>query len=122
MREIKFRAWQKSDQFKNKMVYNVPLFNDHNVGLDIILAETSYGRFMQYTGKRDNTGREVYESDIVIDWEGIDRYVIAWNENWACFEFKRLTSQNDTQLEDFETIQYAARVIGNIYENGDLLK
>lgn len=118
MREIKFRAWDKI----NGMVYN-PAFQVLSAGQFEInrCFEQDYPKFMQYTGLKDKNGKEVYEGDIVKDWENIDLYEVVWNRRYACFELNRLTFGNDTGQE-IDNSHLDLEIIGNIYENKDLLE
>lgn len=118
MREIKFRAWDKI----NGMVYN-PAFQVLSAGQFEInrCFEQDYPKFMQYTGLKDKNGKEVYEGDIVKDWENIDLYEVVWNRRYAWFELNRLTFGNDTGQE-IDNLHLDLEIIGNIYENKDLLE
>lgn len=59
---------------------------------------------MQYVGKKDKNGREIYEDDIfTLNWSSVtEKYIVVINKGW----------QSDCIIE----------VIGNIYENPDLLE
>ena len=118
MREIKFRGMTIDDK---KMVYGdllqyrvLPVIFDedkeqHDVGA------TSLG---QYTGLKDRDGKEIYEGDI-----------IRWYPN-------RPKNYNDEIVEyignafslggwyegDYPDTEKYCKVIGNIYENPELLK
>ena len=105
MREIKFRAW---DNEKNKMDYKPYFheFEDINTqfeDMDFIL--------MQFTGLHDKNGKEIYEGDIVCN-EGFKEEV-KWNEfyGWVVSDEQMLGEVNFARIE----------VIGNIYENKELL-
>ena len=121
-REIKFRAW---DEEKKIMVYGVEraydaqgtAFDSNGKELDwyddtSFWRYNSFGQFiennvplMQFTGLKDKNEKEIYEGDVVINSMGSE--VIRWREGGFHFE------QCDADIHE---------VIGNIYENPDLLK
>lgn len=119
MEEIKFRAWDKEN--KTMMITtdlvidfngNVCTFDwDGNKGLEknIIL--------MQYTGLLDKQGKKIYEGDIVkSDWyEDIQRItgakIIFSAGRFTCLGLK-------FDLYEMPELE----VIGNIYENPELIK
>lgn len=100
MKEIKFRFWNG-----NKMIYK-SLFD--------ITKNLSYiNQPMQYTGLKDNNGKEIYEGDIIenyISGIGIKKAVVAFDN--GCFK----------DITNDEFISEDCIVIGNIYENPELLK
>ena len=100
MRDIKFRAW---DKIKEKMDYN-PNFDD-------IVNEARY-IFMQYTGLKDKAGVEIYEGDILH----------ITTEDMVCLNYKTVVEwTKQGYYSDF--MNYSkAKVIGNIYENKEVLK
>ncbi|WP_261787244.1 YopX family protein, partial [Fusobacterium necrophorum] len=131
MREIKFRAWLKE---KNKLVYPewIAFFKDfaefkvkEAYGYTVYRPNYKNIDIMQYTGLKDKNGKEIYEGDIVkvphflhderIKINGVVKYV----NNRAEFVI---------DLEDIEETFYCCNqserieVVGNIYENPELLE
>jgi hypothetical protein len=127
MREIKFRVW--SNQL-NKMVYpnERGWFDKCFIGKNqfiqscqLSLAIEKNGKeleVMQYTGLRDKNGTEIYEGDLLFDKDELTRpFIVKWDDEWAQFYVDCGGGSTDflwrwTNLE----------VIGNIFQDGDLLR
>lgn len=102
MREIKFRAWI---YIEDKMQYE-SLFG----------AEKFGGRdceIMQFTGLLDKHGKEIYEGDIMETESGT--CVVKWYDKGACFRWMFVGDSESPLNYDYREI------IGNIYENPELL-
>lgn len=114
MREIKFRAW---DRNKNRMYYEgdaAMWSKDKPITSGDLLEWFEDGDLMQFTGLKDKNGKEIWEGDIVR----------SLNENWEVqfskgqFEIKAKRNSFGPKSVDFDMVE----VIGNIYENPELLK
>lgn len=73
---------------------------------------------MQYTGSEDKTGKEIYEGDILTsdhaDYTPGYRWVVEWRDA-GFYPFNDVDEQSHG---DFDTME----IIGNIYQNPELLK
>ena len=111
---FKFRFWDK----ETKTMQKIPTVElRHRVTLDKIFNDDRV-IFMQCTGLKDKDGWLIYEGDVVSD--GFDKYVVEWCEYNVQFEFRDLS-------EEFKVVYTIEQlmpleVVGNIYENPELLK
>ncbi len=112
MRDIKFRVWNKTNmKWVGFGVYD---------GLHEDYVKEHCSEIMQYTGLKDKNGKEIYEGDIISYKDG-RVCEITWHEHTASFDSRGLTSNGIPRpLNDRPHI--LCEVIGNIYENPELLK
>ena len=119
--EIKFRAW---DNEAKNMVRSGGLYMSlHRCDVLEYWGNEPYSEYtdkyvlMQYTGLKDKNGKEIYEGDILSEW-GMDkehyRYAV---EDMVDF----LISYGDSDHWDGGSFPGIWEVIGNIYENPELL-
>lgn len=141
MREHKYRFWDKQDK---KMIYAEEAVNSKEVfaiglhGLPIVIDEDSFNPYsskgvtawnidnrmlpMQSLGHTDINGKEIYESDLVQDIDGIID-VVEWVEDidtdrdWQhctgfLIDLRRSIYCKDSRLN--------VEIVGNLYETPHL--
>ena len=131
-REIKFRAWLK-DENKMYSVSELQLSQDGVVCCNLGDYEGPYFyvdlkdiELMQYTGLKDKNGVEIYEGDVFID--EYDGYigVIKYGKKFAWFIVEWYINSHSKEPCDDEPLGHInihnIEVIGNIYENLELLE
>lgn len=118
MREIKFRVWDKINKKWIKH-FNIDLLNINIFSLPNI-------EINQYTGLKDKNGKEIYEGDIIIDKVGPKiKMVVKWDEEISGFRsFGQYNGENYIgYVGHFNKAgKNTCEVIGNIYENKELLR
>lgn len=115
MREIKFRAWVANErmEYLPELQYNSKQFCKLYTELD---NQRRGAVLLQHTDLKDKNGKEVYEGDILRRNNNV--FEIRWNAEYA--EFEPRTTNDWTPVLRF--IIDSAEIIGNIYENPELLK
>ena len=116
MREIKFRAW---DELKKEMVYWDFLYTQQVKDFASGKGPWAVNKLMQFTGLKDKNGKEIYEGDIAILTDGSDKVTsqIEWYNPICGFALRGLTVRLPKLVNEYDSFE----VIGNIYENPDLL-
>lgn len=148
MRDIKFRVWDKNREKIGKLKGVYSPSNEEDSRERIIISFQDFIQekilrrdrivFMQYTGLKDEGGTEIYEGDIV-KHEGeefqivseIGSFMMAKRSDETCmYEHFRSCwndnvyplSQHYFEHDNYDEVIDGLEVIGNIYENLELLK
>lgn len=134
MREIKFRAWQREeDEDYSRMIsseQSVLTAIRHVYGGTGIATGSGFSdinnqpeprryELMQFTGERDKNGTEIYEGDIV-SYEGVNYTIVFEAAGFTADGF--YDASQDVPWGYFsEGANERSEVIGNIYENSELI-
>ena len=119
MREYKFRA--KKNTYVDKWVYGYLVSECYisekdELGYTPVRKET----VGQYTGLHDKNEKEIYEGDILqID---VNKAWVIWNDKYGYFQLVPIGDYYFDSDVIGQALEYTKpEVIGNIYENKELL-
>ena len=127
MRELRFRAWHN-----NRMCY-FDLFTTEWDSMSIKDVIINGEPIMQYTGLKDKDSKEIYEGDIVSheienkvypEDEYITIASVEWDDEKASFiiHFRDYPEHHLSATGKAKWLSSFYEVIGNIYENPELLE
>jgi len=126
MREIKFRAWDKRKQtWYHKIVEWV--FGRPKGSLGQLPELSAEVVLMQYTGLKDKNGKEIYEGDIVqFQADVLDDGSFGDSLKPAYFVLAKVVFMGSAFRFEYggnvPLAHSACEIIGNIYENSELLE
>lgn len=123
-REIRFRVWTGKEMIVVDEIHPISfeekgrwfLFDQGNNFVSNYIT----GHLMQYTGLMDKMGKRIYEGDIVKHKEVI--FQIIWSEEDASFLLSKGPIENQDVMAWLGECAENSLIIGNIYENPELLK
>ena len=121
-REIRFRAWD-SEEFPSKMIYqdDKTEYNKETYLIEFFKKIQGHNSIiMQFTGLKDKNGKEIFEEDIIQGFyeNETENGEVYWDNDSASFDIKGV---NWMSMENLECSNQYYEVIGNIYENPELL-
>lgn len=125
-REIEFRGKTLQDEWIYGYIFKAQCGayyiedtnNDGDDGIDVRMRLVVKETVGQYTGLKDKKGTEIFEGDIV-EVKNCETFVIKYQHN----EFRFIPICNAyTFLQAHEYNESDFEVIGNIYDNKELLK
>jgi len=119
MREIRFRAWNK---VKKIMITDV--INNCINSFETVLKHSQIYEVTQYIGLKDNEYVEIYDEDIIEFFE-VNRFVrgeVEWLQEDCRFVVRVADEYGQHYTELYGDENFDCTVIGNMYENKDLLE
>ena len=124
MRDLKFRVWSNR---LNKWLVNTEIGFRVENGVSVPNWNSDDVTVEQYTGLKDKNGKEIYEGDIVRNTVEVapnksSTYKIYYDQHHAMYAMSPVDGKID--IGDFYgyIMRRHFEVIGNVHENGDLLK
>jgi hypothetical protein len=117
-REIKFDFIYKGDfQFHHKKYYLDELIDNSLSNLSDVHGQMKLIAKRQFTGHKDKNGKEIYEVDI-LGFKSLGKWskvVVDWMLGQGGFNLPRKAGWGIVDTSGYE-------IIGNIYENPELLE
>ena len=132
----KFRAWVKigkrvvfSDDiltidYENKEIVTQQVYFENGLpdDRDIYCYDFDEIELMQSTGLKDKNGQEIFEGDI-LDYNG-RKALVRWHGSYASFIYRFVDElqKRNAERKPLYLAYMKCEIIGNIYENPDLLE
>lgn len=118
MRQIKFRAWDKKDKL---------WLTGWHIGQEGVASEYGNKVVMQFTGLHDRNEKEIYEGDVVkYKYDSLNECVteIKYENTTGLYRLGCEVSEKSAinHILGLSESYHTVEIIGNIYENPDLLK
>ena len=120
MREIKARVWDKQEK---KMIYNAESTYDGYPVSDVssfgeLLSAPDFFDVMFYTGLKDINNKKIYGKDI-LQFSNGNLGKVIWSHLRAGFD---VAFSNAMPEELDRNLASSCEIVGNTYENKDLLE
>ena len=117
----KFRAWDKTDKkmyLVDEINFNRGEFESIGVGITFLRGADEV-ELMQSTGLFDKNGQEIFDGDILGTKDGLLDGVVEYRTDLGMWTNDLLRYSN---FERLGCMANSRKIIGNIYENPELLE
>lgn len=124
----KYRAWDsaKKEMFKDTFAITesgqVVVVEQESVASSPDYVFVDHLVIMQSTGLKDKNGKEIFEGDI-LDYKG-RKALVRWHGSYASFIYRFVDElqKRNTEWKPLYLAYIKCEIIGNIYENTELLE
>lgn len=125
--EYSFRAWHKKKKY---MYHNVAIGINNKVGYRMAPSQKRGAYVYEdskdiivnpYIGDKARGGIKIYMGDILEINKGKRLGIVVWDDTRLCYKLKSKDGKTITGLGDPKK-RRGMKIIGNIYENPDLLE
>lgn len=132
----KFRAWISTEKrmvetddllgidYENEEIITQEIYFESGLPVERDIDNYDFDDIvlMQSTGLKDKKGKEIFEKEI-LDYNG-RKVVVKWHGSYASFiyEFVDELQNRTTEWQPLYLSYYKFEIIGNIYENPELLE
>lgn len=117
----------KGDLIRHYIIQNcalVGLFDDPEANMYFNDVEIDPETLCQYTGLKDKNGKRIWENDILQNARNNDLYTVKWHGSFGMYVWSK-RKENNKHIFDYGDLYLMNRkcvVIGNIFDNPELLK
>lgn len=128
----KFRAWHKTwdelgkvkrIRFDGEGNVTTVLFEGKFLGVNTHVDEI---KLMQSTGLKDKNGKEIFDGDVLEiedEEEVLGNAKLTWDNEQAVFMIEAISVDDIAPFHEILSDEsYSYRVVGNVYENPELLE
>lgn len=122
----KYRAWDKStkEMYQADDVVDVDIEKHEILVKTPVLKRLSYNfmsgiELMASTGYRDKDGKDIFSDDIVMSRCGLFKGVVIFKQHLGAYVIKSIGYKNIMYLR---VAANTVKIIGNVWENSELLE
>lgn len=115
----KFRAWSKNHKILSEVI-NIDFWTENTITENFIDRDFDDIILMQSTGLFDKNDQEIFDGDILKS----NKYItsVFYEDGAYCVKFRQTPNTTVTMNVISFIKKYKTKIVGNIYENPELLE